>query len=44
MKEKPIKIRRKWRINPRLRVKESDKLYNRKKIKLEIKKQQWREE
>lgn len=42
MKKKPIKVRRKWRINPKTRIKESDKLYSRKKIKLTI--QPWERE
>ena len=32
-KEKPIKIRRHWRINPKSKIKESAKIYNRKKLK-----------
>ena len=44
MKNKPIKVRRKWKINPKTKVKESNKLYDRQKLKLEIKKNQSREE
>lgn len=32
-----IKIRRAWKINPKTKIKKSDKIYNRKKIKKIIK-------
>jgi hypothetical protein len=37
MKNKPIKIRRTWNINPRLRIKESKKIYNRQLSKKQLK-------
>ena len=36
---KPVKIRKRWRINPRQRVKESAKRYARQKEKNKIKKE-----
>jgi len=35
--EKPLKLRRSWAINPRTRVKKSEKVYSRPKAKLEAK-------
>lgn len=37
-KKREIKVRRGWVINPRTRVKESGKMYSRRKLKSEIKK------
>jgi len=36
--KKPVKVRRKWTLNPRTRVKESDRLYSRPKAKKAIEK------
>lgn len=36
---KKIKIRRRWRINPKTRVKESKKVYSRKRTKEELRKE-----
>jgi len=40
MKKKPLpKVRRKWAINPKTRVKESEKTYKRAKLKQQLKKE-----
>ncbi len=39
MKNLLLKIRKFWRINPRTKIKKSNKLYNRAKEKTEIKKE-----
>ena len=39
-----IKCRRQWRINPRERIRESDKLYNRQQLKKDVKKHLQEEE
>ena len=38
MKKAKIKVRRAWRINPRTKIKESAKVYSRRKVKIEAKK------
>lgn len=37
-KDKRIKVRRSWAINPKTRIKRSSKIYSRRKLKSEIKK------
>jgi len=34
-----VKIRRRWKINPKIRIKKSKRIYNRKKAKRELKKE-----
>lgn len=39
VKKKPVKARRAWRINPKTRIKESIKIYKRKKERIGLKKE-----